>query len=139
MPALTYRLHASLLAGYEEAPSCAPEGFDGYYNTVFTAGGYPEECLDEDGGHTYPGSWISMAPPIADGQVSYADGTETTVEQMSQDVAAFLMWTAEPKLPARKQAGLTGVVLLTLLSVMLYLTNKRIWAPVKRRAKTGES
>ena len=41
------------------------------------------------------------------------------------------MWTAEPKMMARKHAGLTGVIFLTILSVLLYLTNKRIWAPVK--------
>ena len=51
------------------------------------------------------------------------------------DVSAFLMWTAEPKMMARKQAGFTGVLLLTILAVLLYLTNKRIWAPVKRAAK----
>ncbi len=38
---------ASLLTGYHEAPECAPEDFSGSYNTVFTAGGYPAECLDE--------------------------------------------------------------------------------------------
>ena len=124
---------ASLLVGYADAPSCTPQGFDGFYNTVFTAGGYPEECLDEDGEHTYPGSWIAMANPLVEGAVEYEDGTEATPEQMALDVSAFLMWTAEPKLPARKQAGLTGVVFLGLLSVLLYLVNKRIWAPIKHR------
>ena len=32
---------------------------------------------------------------------------------------------------ARKQAGLTAVIFLTVLSVLLYLTNKRLWAGVK--------
>ena len=32
-------------------------------------------------------------------------------------------------------AGFVGVVFLTVLSVLLYLTNKRLWAPVKARAK----
>ena len=52
-------------------------------------------------------------------QVTYADGTEATVEQMSQDVAAFLMWTAEPKMMARKSAGLTAVLFLAVLTVLL--------------------
>ncbi len=47
------------------------------------------------------------------------------------------MWTAEPKMMARKRAGLTGVIFLAVLSVLLYLTNKRLWAPVKARAKSG--
>ena len=79
----------------------------------------------------FPGGWISMAPPLYDEQVEFADGHSNTVHHMSQDVAAFLMWTAEPKMMARKQAGFVGVLFLTILSVLLYLTNKRIWAPVK--------
>lgn len=126
---------ASLLAGYEEPPECGAEFTDGYYNTVFTAGAYPESCLDEKGKHTVPGSWIAMAPPIYGDDVVYADGSPTDVESISKDVAAFMMWTAEPKLNARKEAGLTGVIFLTVLTVLLYLTNKRLWAPHKNEAK----
>ncbi|MDE4173740.1 cytochrome c1 [Phaeobacter sp. PT47_59] len=79
----------------------------------------------------FPGGWISMAPPLSDEQVEFADGHANDVHHMSQDVAAFLMWTAEPKMMARQQAGFVGVLILTLLSVLLYLTNKRLWAPHK--------
>ncbi len=126
---------ASLLTGYEEAPSCAPDDFAGHYNTAFAAGGYPEECLYEDGSHKYPGSWIAMAPPLYDGQLTFNDDHANDLEHVSEDIAAFLMWTAEPKMMARKQAGLTGVIFLTALSVLLYLTNKRLWAPHKTAAK----
>ncbi|MDJ1008522.1 MAG: cytochrome c1 [Paracoccaceae bacterium] len=107
---------ASLLAGYtgeekEEAGTIL------YENTAF------------------PGGWISMAPPIWGDDVVYEDGSPTDVESLSKDVAAFLMWTAEPKLMARKEAGFRGVLMLSVLAVLLYLTNKRIWAPVKARAK----
>lgn len=122
---------ASLLDGYADAPSCAPEDFPGSYNTVFAAGGYPEECKDEHGGHKYPGSWISMAPPLSEDQVEFADGHPATVEAMSEDIAAFLMWTAEPKMMERKYSGFVGVIFLTLFSVLLYLVNKRLWAGVK--------
>jgi ubiquinol-cytochrome c reductase cytochrome c1 subunit len=81
----------------------------------------------------FPGGWISMAPPIEDEMVEFSDGHANDAHHMAEDVAAFLMWTAEPKLGDRKQAGLTGVIILTLLSVLLYLTNKRLWAPVKRK------
>jgi len=84
----------------------------------------------------FPGGWTAMGPPLFDEQVEFADGSPNDVESMAQDVAAFLMWTAEPKMMARKQAGFVGVLMLTILSVLLYLTNKRIWAPVKGR-KTG--
>jgi ubiquinol-cytochrome c reductase cytochrome c1 subunit len=50
---------------------------------------------------------------------------------MAEDVAAFLMWAAEPEMMARKRAGFVSVLFLGLLSVLLYLTNKRIWAPHK--------
>lgn len=121
----------SLLRGYEDAPACAPDDMDGYYNVSFANGGYPDSCKDEHGGHTTPGSWIAMPPPLSDGQVTYADGHPDTVEHMAEDVSAFLMWAAEPKMMARKQAGLTAVIFLTVLSVLLYLTNKKIWSAVK--------
>ncbi|MDB0037431.1 cytochrome c1, partial [Ascidiaceihabitans sp.] len=55
------------------------------------------------------------------------------LHHISADVSAFLMWTAEPKMMARKQAGVVGVLLLTLLSVLLYMTNKKLWAPHKKK------
>ncbi|WP_106358750.1 cytochrome c1 [Yoonia maritima] len=124
---------ASILSGYHETPECAPEDFDGYYNVAFAPGGYPEECLDDHGHRTVPGSWIGMAPPLWGDDVEYADGHSTELHHEAQDVAAFLMWTAEPKMMARKQAGLSGVILLIMLSVLLYLTNKRLWAPHKHK------
>lgn len=102
--------------------------------------GYTGEEKEEAGAILYentafPGGWISMGPPLYGDDVEYSDGTPATIEQQSQDVAAFLMWAAEPKMMARKQAGFVGVLFLTVLSVLLYLTNKRIWAPIKARAK----
>ena len=74
-----------------------------------------------------------MSPPLYGDDVVYADDHSTELHHVAEDVAAFLMWTAEPKMMARKQAGLTGVIFLTLLSVLLYMTNKRIWAPHKHK------
>ena len=68
---------------------------------------------------------------MSDGQVEFADGHDNSLSSMSQDVSAFLMWSAEPKMMARKQAGFVGVLFLTILSVLLYLTNKQLWAPIK--------
>ncbi|MBL4915768.1 cytochrome c1 [Szabonella alba] len=98
--------------------------------------GYTGEEKEEAGSIFYantafPGGWIAMGPPLSDGQVTYADGTEATVSQMSEDMSAFLMWTAEPKMMARKQVGLTAVIFLAVFSALLYLTNKRIWARAK--------
>ena len=85
----------------------------------------------------FPGGWIAMPPPLYGDDVTYEDGTEATIEQQAMDVSAFLMWTAEPKLAARKQAGMAGVIMLSVLAVLLYLTNKRVWAPHKRKLKDG--
>jgi ubiquinol-cytochrome c reductase cytochrome c1 subunit len=98
--------------------------------------GYTGEEKEEAGtlfyeNTAFPGGWISMAPPLSDEQVEFADGHDNSVHHMSQDVAAVLMWTAEPKMMARKQAGFVGVLILTVLSVLLYLTNKKLWAPHK--------
>ncbi len=83
----------------------------------------------------FPGGWIAMAPPLFGDDVEYEDGSSTEIEDVSKDVAAFLMWTAEPQLNARKEVGFIAVVFLIVLSVLLYLTNKRIWAPIKKGSK----
>jgi len=79
----------------------------------------------------YPGGWIAMAPPLYGEDVEFADGHDNDLSHISKDVAAFLTWTAEPKLMARKQAGFVGVIFLSVLSVLLYLVNKQLWAPIK--------
>lgn len=100
--------------------------------------GYTGKDKEEAGSVLYentifPGGWIAMAPPLYGEDVEFADGHANDLHHLAEDVSAFLMWTAEPKLVARKQAGFAGVLFLTVLSVLLYLTNKRIWAPVKGR------
>ncbi|MEM9318030.1 MAG: cytochrome c1 [Pseudomonadota bacterium] len=88
------------------------------------------------GNDTY-GGYLAMAQPLDDGWVEYQDGSPNDLESMSMDVAAFLMWAAEPHMMARKQMGFTAMLMLTVFAVLLYLTNKRIWAPIKARAKGG--
>lgn len=83
----------------------------------------------------FRGGWIAMGPPLEDGQVEFADGHANDVPAMAEDVSAFLMWAAEPKLPERKMFGFKGVLILLVLAVLLYLTNKKLWAPIKRRVK----
>ncbi len=124
-------IHA-ILTGYEEVPECAADfESDGYYNKNFAVGAVPDSCKDEEGHSTIVGSWIAMPQPLSDDQVTYADGTPATMDQMSMDVAAFLMWSAEPKMMARKEAGFVSVTFLILLSTLLFLTNKRLWAGLK--------
>ena len=83
----------------------------------------------------FPGGWISMTPPLEDGRVEFNPEHANDLHHLAEDVTAFLTWTAEPKMMARKQTGLVAVIFLTLLTVLMYLTNKKIWAPVKRKVK----
>ena len=105
-----------------------------YITAILT--GYTGETKEEAGttfyeNHAFPGGWIAMPPPLSDDQVTYADGHPASLHHMAEDVSAFLMWTAEPKMMARKQMGFVAVTFLIILSVLLYLTNKRLWAGVK--------
>lgn len=75
---------------------------------------------------------VAMPPPlVADGQVTYADGTKATVDQMSQDVAAFLVWTAEPKLENRHRTGVAVLIFLLIATVLGYMAYRNVWAGVK--------
>jgi cytochrome c1 len=100
----------SVLTGYEDAPE-GKEGPDGkYYNPYFAAG-----------------PWISMAAPLYDEAVEYADGTEASVDQMAKDVSAFLAWSAEPKMVERKETGLRVMIFLIIFAGLLYASYKRLW------------
>jgi len=109
-----------------------------YIVSVLT--GYTGEEKEEAGvtlyqNKAFPGGWIGMAPPLAGEDVEFADHAPNDLEAIAMDVASFLTWTAEPKMMARKHSGFVAVMILTLLTVLLYLTNKRIWASVKGKKK----
>ena len=101
----------SLLTGYEEAPEGVEIPAGGHYTPYFANA-----------------AALAMAPPLSDGIVTYDDGAPETLDQYAKDISAFLMWTAEPKLEARKQTGLTVMVFLVILTVLVYLTKKSIYA-----------
>ena len=105
---------ASILTGYTGEEK-AEAGTTLYKNTAF------------------PGGWIAMAPPLEDEAVEFADGHKNDLHHMSEDVSAFLMWTAEPKMMARQRIGLLSVGMLLLFGVLLYLTNKKLWRDIKRK------
>ena len=77
---------------------------------------------------------IAMPPPItADGQVTYADGTPATVDQMAKDVSAFLLWTAEPTLQSRHKSGVAVLIFLIIATLLGYMSYRNIWATAKRK------
>ncbi len=101
--------------------------------------GYTGEEVEEAGtvfyeNHTFAGGKIAMAPPLSDEQVEFADGSPNDVKHMAEDVATFLMWAAEPHMMARKQSGFLAVTFLIVLTVLLYLTNKKLWARAKGKS-----
>lgn len=103
---------AALLTGYTEPPAGVEVMPGMYYNEYF------------------PGHQIAMPKPLADGQVTYADGIEATTDQMAQDVSAFLTWAAEPHLEDRKRMGMKVVIFLTIFAFILYRVKRKVWSDV---------
>ena len=111
----------SLLTGYTKQPAAllkefpdikTPEGL--HYNPYFAN-------LN-----------IAMPPPLtSDGQVTYADGTKPTIEQMSTDVSAFLTWTAEPNLEARHAAGFASIIFILIFCGLAWGAYQNVWRDVK--------
>jgi ubiquinol-cytochrome c reductase cytochrome c1 subunit len=71
-----------------------------------------------------------MPPPLSDGAVTYADGTEATLDQEAKDIAAFLTWTAEGNLEERHRTGIKAILFLVIFTLLVYATKRRIWADV---------
>lgn len=104
-------IHA-ILTGYTDPPAGETLPPGGQYNKYF------------------PGGAIGMPKPLSDGQVKYTDGTPETVDQYGRDVAAFLMWAAEPTLNARKRLGFQVLIFLIVLSGLLYFSKKKVWRDI---------
>jgi ubiquinol-cytochrome c reductase cytochrome c1 subunit len=100
----------SILTGFHQKP---PAGFKVLPNKYF---------------NPYFAGWnISMPPPLADGQVTFSDGTPNTVDEEARAIVTFLAWTSEPKMEERKRIGFGVMAFLLLLSGLLYLSYQRIW------------
>ena len=102
----------SVLMGYEDPPA----GFE------LEDGVYYNKYMD--------GQKIKMSNPLSEGIVTYADGTQTTQAQMAKDVTTFLTWTAEPHLETRHKMGLKVIIFLTIFTLLVYLSMRRIWSRI---------
>ena len=78
----------------------------------------------------FPGHQIAMPPPLHDGQVTYADGTSASVEQMAHDVVTFLYWAANPEMVQRKQIGWRWVLFFLIMAGLTYAVKRKVWADV---------
>ena len=120
-------------------------GADYMYNllTAYDAE-MPDDMVLTPGLHYNPvmeGGKIAMAAPLVEGLVEYAPmldaegneiaAPEATVEQMAADVTEFLAWAADPKMEQRKSTGLMTMIYLFILSILLFLSYKRVWKNVE--------
>jgi len=115
------------------------KGMGGPEYIVAILNGFTGETKEQAGvtlyaNKAFPGGWISMPPPLSDGQVEFRDGHHNDVHSMATDVAAFLTWTAEPKMVERKKTGFLVVAFMVLMTSLLYLANKQLWSGPKRKA-----
>ena len=102
----------SVLVGYEDPPPGVNLDDGVYYNKYMV------------------GNKIKMPNNLIDGLVEYADGTESTVDQMAKDVTTFLAWAAEPELEERHKTGVKVIIYLLLLTILVYLSMKKIWSRI---------
>jgi ubiquinol-cytochrome c reductase cytochrome c1 subunit len=105
-------IHA-LLIGYTDPPPGFNLGDGMHYNAY------------------YPGHQIAMPPILNPDQVSYADGTSATVDQMARDVTTFLAWAAEPETEQRRAMGIKMILFLIVLGGLTYAVKRKVWADVK--------
>jgi ubiquinol-cytochrome c reductase cytochrome c1 subunit len=101
-----------ILTGFGEPPAGVTVADGMHYNAVF------------------PGHQIAMPPPLSDGAVTYADGTEASVHQMAHDVTTFLEWASEPELDERKKMGVKVILFLIALTGFAYAVKRKVWAEV---------
>ena len=78
----------------------------------------------------FPGHQIAMPQPLHDGQVTYADGTQASIEQMAHDVVTFLYWAANPDMVQRKQMGWRWVLFFLAMTGLTYAVKRKVWADV---------
>lgn len=76
----------------------------------------------------FPGNQIAMAQPLTAGQVTYSDGTSSSLEQEARDVAQFLAWASEPHMEDRKQMGIKVILFLLIFAGIMYGVKRKVWA-----------
>lgn len=81
----------------------------------------------------FPGNAIAMTPPLTDGMIEFADGTEASIAQMAKDVSHFLSWTAEPEHDERKKFGMKNFIIAGLMAVATLFWKRQRWSTIKSR------
>lgn len=73
------------------------------------------------------GGGIAMPQPLFANQVTYADGTDASIDQMAHDVVTFLAWTSEPKMEERKRMGFAVILFLIAFSTLCFFSYRKLW------------
>jgi len=102
----------ALLTGYSDPPPNTTMA-DGMNYNKYVAGGQ-----------------TAMPPPLNAGQITYKDGTPSTVAQNASDVVTFLAWAADPDMVQRKSIGFKVVLYFLAMAGVTYALKRKIWAKV---------
>lgn len=78
------------------------------------------------------GHRTAMPPPLRDGAVVYADGTQATAEQEARDVTTFLAWVSNPHADSKRRLGVGVALYLCFLATLLVILKRRIWSHVRK-------
>ena len=118
----------SLLTGYNAPPAGLRMTPTQHYNAYMAGDLSP---FMPKGAPKPAGGFIAMQAPLTStGQVTFDDGTEATVDQMSRDVAAYIAWASEPHATERKRAGLGVLAFLAIFAGLTYASYRRVWKGV---------
>jgi len=116
----------SVLTGYVETPPAGLKVPEGQYYNPYIPGDLTSIWSGDK--HKVPvGGLSAMPPPLAAGKVSFDDNAPSTITQQAKDVSAFLAWASEPKQIERKQTGIAVMIYLLFLSIIVYLSYRRVW------------
>jgi ubiquinol-cytochrome c reductase cytochrome c1 subunit len=112
----------------------AREGGPNYVYGILTGFGQAPAGFKMTDGMNYnkmfPGHQIAMPQPLQDGTVTYADGTNSDLDQEAHDVVTFLSWAANPELVERKQIGVRVILFLVFMTGITYAVKRKLWSDV---------
>ncbi|MDI9314154.1 MAG: cytochrome c1 [Hydrotalea sp.] len=102
----------AILIGYENPPEGMTMNPGMHFNKYFSGG------------------QIAMPAPLADGAVSYSDGTANDLKHMAHDVVTFLAFVSEPNLEASRYMALKFFLVLAVIYYLVYRMKKNKWRDV---------
>ncbi len=100
----------------------AREGGPHYTYSLLT--GFYQDKTGETNNHLYP----SIRMPDILGWSSADAAQRAVLETQANEATAFLVWAADPRAAERKRLGYYTIAYLVLLTGLLYLIKRKVWA-----------